>query len=72
MRGVVAPARFADHIGDTAHRDAAFELDPENLLLWQANRKRLTADSIRDSLLAMSGKLDLAAARLRVLMPVVS
>src|SRR4029077_17928598 len=34
-------------------------VDPENRLLWRANRRRLEAESIRDSLLAVSGKLDL-------------
>jgi len=38
----------------------AFEQDPDNALLWRANRKRLPAESIRDGLLAMSGELDLS------------
>jgi len=36
----------------------AAEQDPRNTLLWRANRKRLEAESIRDSLLAVSGQLD--------------
>ncbi len=32
--------------------------DPENRLLWRANRRRLEFEAIRDSLLAVSGKLD--------------
>ena len=32
--------------------------DPENRLLWRANRKRLSAEAIRDSILVMSGQLD--------------
>ncbi len=35
------------------------ELDPENKLLWKMNRQRLDWESLRDSLLADSGKLDL-------------
>jgi mono/diheme cytochrome c family protein len=35
--------------------------DPDNRLLWRYNRRRLDAESIRDSLLYVSGKLDLQA-----------
>ena len=33
-------------------------IDSENRLLWRANRRRLEAEAIRDSVLAVSGKLD--------------
>ncbi|HCO25324.1 MAG TPA: hypothetical protein DIT97_20725 [Gimesia maris] len=33
-------------------------VDPENRLLWRMNRRRLEAEAIRDSILAVSGKLD--------------
>ena len=33
-------------------------LDPQNRLLWRANIRRLDFEAMRDSLLAMSGKLD--------------
>jgi hypothetical protein len=32
--------------------------DPENRLLWRANRRRLDLESLRDSLLAVAGRLD--------------
>jgi hypothetical protein len=35
------------------------ELDPENRLLSHANRRRLDIEALRDSLLAIAGKLDL-------------
>lgn len=33
-------------------------VDPENLLLWRMNLKRLEAETIRDAILAASGRLD--------------
>jgi hypothetical protein len=38
---------------------AKFELDPENRYLWRMEPKRLEAEAIRDSLLAISGEIDL-------------
>ena len=40
-------------------RPDAAERDPENVLLWRMNRRRLDLEAVRDSLLAASGKLDL-------------
>ena len=39
----------------------AIETDPENRLLWRMSRRRLEAETIRDSILAISGKLDSSA-----------
>ena len=39
---------------------AGFEKDPQNLMLWRFNRRRLDAEQIRDSILAFSGDLDLS------------
>lgn len=38
----------------------AFEKDPANRLYWRANRKRMDAEQIRDSILFASGSLDKA------------
>jgi hypothetical protein len=35
-------------------------IDPDNRWLWRANRRRLDAEALRDSLLFVSGNLDLA------------
>ena len=37
------------------------EIDPENRLLWRANMRRLDAEAMRDSLLAVTGELDATA-----------
>jgi mono/diheme cytochrome c family protein len=37
----------------------AARVDPENRLLWRVNRQRLDLEALRDSLLAVSGRLDL-------------
>jgi hypothetical protein len=42
----------------STHNSTAAELDPDNRLLWQMPRRRLTAESIRDAMLAASGELD--------------
>jgi len=39
--------------------ERAVEVDPENHLLWRMNRRRLEVEALRDTLLSVSGKLDL-------------
>jgi mono/diheme cytochrome c family protein len=38
---------------------AAEKVDADNTLLWRQNRRKLEAEAVRDSVLAVSGKLDL-------------
>jgi len=40
-------------------RDSTPAADPENTLLWRMNRRRLDFEALRDTLLAVSGQLDL-------------
>jgi Protein of unknown function (DUF1549)/Protein of unknown function (DUF1553)/Planctomycete cytochrome C len=43
----------------SAHRDDGAKVDAENRLLWRMNLTRLDAESVRDSVLSVAGKLDL-------------
>ncbi len=43
----------------SADNEAARKIDPENQLLWRMNRRRLEIESLRDSMLAAAGRLDL-------------
>jgi hypothetical protein len=46
----------------SAKADAeGLKLDPANLLFWRFNMRRLTAEEVRDSILAVSGRLNLKA-----------
>ena len=48
----------------------AGRLDPEDRLLWHASRRRLTAEEIRDAMLATSGRLNPKAGGPSVMVPV--
>jgi hypothetical protein len=41
------------------HNAEAAKIDADNRYLWRMNRRRLDAESVRDAVLAVSGKLDL-------------
>ncbi len=41
-------------------REDGEQLDPDNRLIWRANRRRLDTEQLRDSVLAISGRLDRA------------
>jgi hypothetical protein len=55
VRRIVLSAAYRQRSDDRA--DAA-KVDPDNALLWRMNRRRLAFESMRDALLAASGKLD--------------
>lgn len=44
----------------SARNDAGVKGDPNNLYLWRATPRRLEAESIRDSILAVSGQLNVS------------
>lgn len=49
--------RSATYQLSTANNQAAFDKDAGNRLYWRANRQRMSAEQIRDSVLAVSGAL---------------
>jgi hypothetical protein len=59
IRELVMTEAYVRSTADSSdHRD----IDPENRLLWKAHRRRLSAEAVRDSLLQISGRLDLSPA----------
>jgi hypothetical protein len=59
MKGMLRlMAASASYRQAVAPNPGASEADPEGALLWQQRRKRLDAEAIRDSLLAVSGRLN--------------
>jgi len=50
--------------------EAASKSDPDNRLLWHFNRRRLSAEEIRDAMLAASGKLNPQIGGPSVMVPV--
>ena len=56
IRGIVTSSTYQQ--GETVHLKYA-EQDPGNRLLWQMNRKRLDFEAMRDSVLSVSGNLNL-------------
>jgi cytochrome c553 len=43
---------------DSKFDKASFDIDPDNALLWRVSPRRMDAESLRDSMLAVSGQLD--------------
>ncbi len=55
VQKIVLSRVYQQHSGQRKNMAA---VDPENVLLWRANRKRLSIEATRDTLLAVSGQLD--------------
>lgn len=58
IREIVLSRVYA--VGSTVSDGKNAQVDPENKLLWRWNRKRLDAEVLRDTVLAIGGNLDLA------------
>ncbi len=46
----------------SAHNTKSYEVDPDNLLLWRMNRKRLEVEAIRDAMMFVAGSLNMKPA----------
>ncbi|MEP6538153.1 MAG: PSD1 and planctomycete cytochrome C domain-containing protein, partial [Bryobacteraceae bacterium] len=55
IRRIVLSGTYAQ---SSADRPEARQVDPENKLLWRMPRRRLDFEALRDSMLAVAGKLD--------------
>ncbi|MGC3972735.1 MAG: DUF1553 domain-containing protein [Pirellulales bacterium] len=53
-----APYRQTSEAAENEATKKAQQVDPDNRLLWRANRRRLDFEALRDAMLAVSGKLD--------------
>ena len=58
-RLIVTSAAYRQVSTVAAGAEAATALDAENRLLWRMNPRRLEAEAVRDSILSVTGKLDL-------------
>jgi hypothetical protein len=56
--------------GKSPAESVGMQKDPEDALLWKFNRRRLDAEEIRDSLLAISGRLNTKIGGPSVLIPI--
>ena len=57
---MISTAYRQSYHADAASQRRALEVDPDNRLLWRSNLKRLDAEILRDSILAISGHIDRA------------
>lgn len=55
IRGIVLSRTYQL---SSQHLPANYDVDPDNRLVWRMSRRRLSAESIRDGMLAISGALE--------------
>jgi hypothetical protein len=57
VREIVLSQTFAM---SSEYNEAGHAIDPDNRLLWRANRRRLDPEALRDTMLLIAGKLELS------------
>ena len=60
IRRIVLSQSWQQSSINTDARQRAYEIDPDNRLLWRAHRRRLEAEVLHDAMLMVSGELDLS------------
>ncbi len=70
MHRLILTSRTYRQSSQTKDDALGWEQDPENRWLWRFSRRRLEAEEIRDSLLAVSGRLNPRAGGPSVMVPV--
>jgi hypothetical protein len=68
-RQIVLSSAYRQSSNHPAARELA-ETDPENRMCWRMNRRRLSAEEIRDSMLAISGRINTQIHGPSVMVPV--
>lgn len=68
-RLIVLSSAYGQSTG-SPHADEYRVRDPENRWLWRFNRRRLSAEELRDAMLAVSGRLNRTAGGPSVMVPV--
>ena len=68
-RQIVLSSTYRQSSDHPAARELA-ETDPENRLCWRVNRRRLSAEEIRDAMLAVSGRINSRIHGRSVMVPV--
>ena len=69
-RIVLTSSTYRQASENPGQRDAAIESDPLNHLLWRGPRRRLSAEEVRDAMLAAAGTLNLEYGGRSVMLPV--